>query len=103
MSSKGRIHPSELNLDAVTREACLLADGNKLQNYKPLMLWTRCLKMPKARVTECLSRDSGSSSEEREREQARHEVALVRCRDPRAGYPEILLINVSLATEVEHS
>ena len=61
-------------------------------------LWMRCRKMPKEQVTECRSRDSGSSEE---REQARQELALVSCRDPRAGYPEILR-NVTLATEAEH-
>ena len=56
--------------------------------------------MPKEQVTECRSRDYSGSSEERE--QARQELALVSCRDPRAGYPEILR-NVTLAMEAEHS
>ena len=48
--------------------------------------------MPKAQVTECRSRDSGSAVSIRgEGEQARQELALMSYWDPRAGYFEILL------------
>ena len=70
-----------------TREACLLDDAATSCKTRPL-LWMRCpVKMPTAQVTECRSRDSGSSEE---REQAWQELAMVSCRGPRAGYPEIL-------------
>ena len=59
--------------------------------------------MPKAQVTECHSRDSCSSGEEREHQAWQDELALVSCRGPiRAGNPKQVL-NVTLATEAEYS
>ena len=39
-----RAHPAELDLDAVTREACLLDDGQQAAKLVTRPLWMRCRK-----------------------------------------------------------